>query len=53
MFRISILRTSDRVLWTNFDKFREVKEKYDPENVVNFPQSIPPACSCPEKSGRK
>lgn len=28
---------------TNFARLQKVKEKYDPENVFNHPQSIPPA----------
>ncbi|MBD7936339.1 BBE domain-containing protein [Cytobacillus sp. Sa5YUA1] len=26
----------------NFEKIREVKTKYNPENLFHFPQSIPP-----------
>lgn len=28
----------------NFDRLTRVKAKYDPKNVFNYPQSIPPAC---------
>ncbi len=28
----------------NFDRLTQVKAKYDPKNVFNYPQSIPPAC---------
>jgi hypothetical protein len=28
---------------TNFERLRRVKAKYDPENVFNHPQSVPPA----------
>lgn len=28
---------------SNFDRLTRVKTKYDPENVFNYPQSIPPA----------
>jgi hypothetical protein len=26
----------------NFDRLRQVKTKYDPNNIFNYPQSIPP-----------
>ncbi|MHA7740403.1 FAD-binding oxidoreductase [Priestia aryabhattai] len=29
---------------SNFAKLREIKAKYDPENLFHFPQSIPPSC---------
>ncbi|MBY6036956.1 FAD-binding oxidoreductase [Fictibacillus nanhaiensis] len=29
---------------TNFERLRRVKAKYDPENVFNHPQSVPPSC---------
>lgn len=28
----------------NFERLRRVKAKYDPENVFNHPQSVPPSC---------
>ncbi|MFB2350742.1 FAD-binding oxidoreductase [Priestia megaterium] len=29
---------------SNFARLREIKAKYDPENLFHFPQSIPPSC---------
>ncbi|WP_461673523.1 FAD-binding oxidoreductase [Priestia megaterium] len=29
---------------SNFAKLREIKAKYDPDNLFRFPQSIPPSC---------
>ncbi|MCM3186904.1 FAD-binding oxidoreductase [Priestia megaterium] len=29
---------------SNFARLREIKAKYDPDNLFHFPQSIPPSC---------
>ncbi|WP_283750320.1 FAD-binding oxidoreductase [Bacillus cereus] len=39
---LSIKDWPDAYYSCNFDQLMEVKAKYDPKNVFNFPQSIPP-----------
>ncbi|RAN74039.1 FAD-dependent oxidase [Bacillus sp. SRB_331] len=39
---LSIKDWPDAYYSCNFDRLMKVKAKYDPKNVFNFPQSIPP-----------
>ncbi|MFK4426440.1 MULTISPECIES: FAD-binding oxidoreductase [Bacillus] len=39
---LSIKDWPDAYYSCNFDRLMEVKAKYDPKNIFNFPQSIPP-----------
>jgi len=40
---LSIKNWSKAYYGRNFERLTKVKAKYDPENVFNYPQSIPPA----------
>ncbi|MEK5443630.1 FAD-binding oxidoreductase [Fredinandcohnia sp. FSL W7-1320] len=40
---LSIKNWSEAYYGSNFKRLTQVKAKYDPENIFNFPQSIPPA----------
>ncbi|MBC7960002.1 MAG: FAD-binding oxidoreductase [Vallitaleaceae bacterium] len=43
---LNIINYGQEYYGDNFTRLREVKAKYDPENVFNFVQSIPPAPVC-------
>ena len=47
---LSIKNYGEEYYGGNFKRLMQVKERYDPENIFNFVQSIPPAHLCGEKN---
>jgi hypothetical protein len=47
---LSIKNYGEEYYGDNFERLKQIKKRYDPENIFNFVQSIPPAHMCGRKN---